>query len=456
MAVINGNDSNNNLTGTDSVDTIKGFGGNDTIKGLGGNDKLYGGDTLGTESPSGATLTVTSNVISVGDEIAAQSETIPGRGTFYSGYGLEAGQIGILLLESGESHSGVPATSSAALAEGQSFAAPVGAMWVLEYDDLSVAANPSDPFQEGNDVAWFGGAEGRLSGKAPNDLNFAIDVPVTIGGETQTASFSVVPVIDTPDRLNDNDQTNNTSISDSSLPYDASVADFTIPAASRTVTFSNGAVVQVDLRESFITDNYPGGIPLPKVMADFTLMSSPSGGVVAENDTIFAGTGDDLVLGESGNDYIQGELGNDEVRGGDGDDTVAGGRDNDKVFGGDGFDSVRGGPGRDQISGGSGSDRFLFDDAESGRGTNADSITDFRDIAGNDDVIDLSLVDANSRTSGDQAFFFGGVDSTPELREVSYYGKGRDTIVAFNNGQTVGEIRLANILTNLGSDDIVL
>jgi Ca2+-binding RTX toxin-like protein len=42
MPLIQGDDSNNNLTGTPQSDEIRGFGGNDSIQGLAGNDLIYG------------------------------------------------------------------------------------------------------------------------------------------------------------------------------------------------------------------------------------------------------------------------------------------------------------------------------------------------------------------------------------------------------------------------------
>ncbi len=43
MAVINGNDGNNNIVGTPNNDTLNGGSGNDTLTGSGGNDSLVGG-----------------------------------------------------------------------------------------------------------------------------------------------------------------------------------------------------------------------------------------------------------------------------------------------------------------------------------------------------------------------------------------------------------------------------
>src|SRR5688572_20791494 len=59
------------------------------------------------------------------------------------------------------------------------------------------------------------------------------------------------------------------------------------------------------------------------------------------NDTITAGSGDDLVLGLEGND---------QLNGGSGNDTVDGGSGNDKLIGGTGDDILRGGSGTDKAS----------------------------------------------------------------------------------------------------------
>lgn len=140
-----------------------------------------------------------------------------------------------------------------------------------------------------------------------------------------------------------------------------------------------------------------------------------SGG--GNDDALNGGGGDDTVRGGSGSDDISGGRGRDAMNGGSGRDDMSGGDDNDRINGGNGDDSlnggsgsdhVRGGSGRDALEGAEGSDRFIFDDGDfsGATGSTADHILDFTHDEG--DLIDLSLVDANTTLEGDQAFTFIG------------------------------------------------
>lgn len=107
--------------------------------------------------------------------------------------------------------------------------------------------------------------------------------------------------------------------------------------------------------------------------------------VLADNELVFAGRGDDVLVGNSGDinglfggpgrdriyggggelDLLFGGVGEDVLFGGAGDDGLftgpgndraSGGPDSDGLFGGRGNDRLTGGPGRDVVDGGSGSD----------------------------------------------------------------------------------------------------
>jgi Ca2+-binding RTX toxin-like protein len=84
--------------------------------------------------------------------------------------------------------------------------------------------------------------------------------------------------------------------------------------------------------------------------------------------------------------------------------TIVGGYANDTLNGTAGSDTINGNGGRDALWGGSGADTFLFDTASE---ANGDTIGDF--VHGTD-TINLSGIDANTRTSGNQAFSFIGSD----------------------------------------------
>jgi Ca2+-binding RTX toxin-like protein len=125
------------------------------------------------------------------------------------------------------------------------------------------------------------------------------------------------------------------------------------------------------------------------------------------NDALSGGAGTDTLNGNNGDDALNGGAGTDTLNGNNGDDALNGGADNDTLNGNNGNDVLAGQAGADDLNGGNGNDRFVYistDDstvALSGR----DEIQDF-DSAEND-VIDLSLIDANTAVLDDQAFLLG-------------------------------------------------
>ncbi len=83
------------------------------------------------------------------------------------------------------------------------------------------------------------------------------------------------------------------------------------------------------------------------------------------NDTIWTGSGNDVINGGpgrdqifagEGNDIIDGSDGNDGLFGGPGDDTISGGNGNDLICSGDGDDTIDGGAGIDLLHAGDGND----------------------------------------------------------------------------------------------------
>lgn len=125
-----------------------------------------------------------------------------------------------------------------------------------------------------------------------------------------------------------------------------------------------------------------------------------------DNWSITGAAGNDKLWAGAGNDSIDGGAGNDDIRGGGGTDVLNGGAGSDTINGGTGNDTIRGGTSGDTLTGGLGEDIFVYGlIGESAVGRPADHITDF--ALG--DLIDLSLIDANTRSKGDQAFTFTGL-----------------------------------------------
>ncbi|WP_265282043.1 beta strand repeat-containing protein [Verminephrobacter aporrectodeae] len=94
--------------------------------------------------------------------------------------------------------------------------------------------------------------------------------------------------------------------------------------------------------------------------------------------------GADTLTGTPGNDTLSGGAGNDDLRGLAGDDTLNGDEGNDYLEGGAGADTLDGGAGNDTLNGGNGNDTYVF-----GRGSGADSITDYDSTAGNTDCLSI-------------------------------------------------------------------
>jgi Ca2+-binding RTX toxin-like protein len=122
----------------------------------------------------------------------------------------------------------------------------------------------------------------------------------------------------------------------------------------------------------------------------------------------------DSITGSSGDDTLNGERGNDALTGGAGADVLRGGQ---------GTDTLTGGGGADELTGNQGADTFRYDNVSDSSVGAADHIIDF---TRGPDTIDLSGIDADTDTAGDQAFgWIGGAafsGAAGELRAESIGG----------------------------------
>ncbi len=92
------------------------------------------------------------------------------------------------------------------------------------------------------------------------------------------------------------------------------------------------------------------------------------------------------------------------VFGTSGADLLTGGKLPDTLSGGAGNDRLAGGLGQDSLTGGLGNDTFAFAAVKDSSVAHPDRITDFTP---GEDQVDLSAIDADSKTSGHQTFHFG-------------------------------------------------
>ncbi|HVZ43896.1 MAG TPA: VCBS domain-containing protein [Ramlibacter sp.] len=123
------------------------------------------------------------------------------------------------------------------------------------------------------------------------------------------------------------------------------------------------------------------------------------------------GTGNGLnnmIDGNTAANSLSGAAGNDTIFGGDGNDTILGGNGDDSLDGGNNNDSITGGVGADSLTGGAGADKFVFTGTADStvKASGRDTILDFSGGAG--DLVDVSGIDANTTTKGNQAFTFIG------------------------------------------------
>jgi Ca2+-binding RTX toxin-like protein len=130
-------------------------------------------------------------------------------------------------------------------------------------------------------------------------------------------------------------------------------------------------------------------------------------------------------------------------------DTLTGSTKDNVINGGDGDDLITGGKGADTLIGGLGADRFIFvDKSDSKIGGAWDTIADFSSADG--DKLDLSVIDANTLISGNQAFtlvagFTHVAGQLVEIAQGSGYmvegdlnGDGLADFAIFVNGQAPG------------------
>ncbi|MDR7040582.1 Ca2+-binding RTX toxin-like protein [Methylobacterium sp. BE186] len=121
--------------------------------------------------------------------------------------------------------------------------------------------------------------------------------------------------------------------------------------------------------------------------------------------------------------------------------------------GGAGNDTINGNGGYDTLFGGAGKDTFVFDTVKEAHGQ---TVADF---AHGTDKLDLHLIDANTRTSGDQGFTFIGDQGfhhkAGELRE--YDSGGHTYLVGDVNGDAYADFAIkASGLHSFTAGDFIL
>lgn len=215
------------------------------------------------------------------------------------------------------------------------------------------------------------------------------------------------------------------------------------------------------------------------------------GGTDASVDVLDGGTGDDIMYGGAGNDFYivdsvndaavenSGEGASDTIRafidwtltangniewiqqqgtgninatgnavgntiqGNSGDNIISGVGDTDTLKGGAGNDTAVGGTGNDHLYGEAGYDTFLFLNESINLSIELDQIYDL-DMA-NGDRIDVSAIDADTGTGGDQAFVFVSSFTSVAGQITATYAPGAQPYTDFKfdvNGDGLEDFRI--------------
>jgi Ca2+-binding RTX toxin-like protein len=183
------------------------------------------------------------------------------------------------------------------------------------------------------------------------------------------------------------------------------------------------------------------------------------------DDVIHGRNGHDVLAGDNfngphGDDVLYGNDGQDELYGQAGDDQLFGGKHSDYLAGRDDDDRLAGNLGADELFGGEGADTFAFEkiqDSQTGAG-NFDVIGDFEQGI---DLIELTGLDANSGSNGNQAFttvFEGSPAEFDAARQIAFHSDGANTKVWLNtDGDTGAEAMFLLEGTHyLGESDFML
>lgn len=134
---------------------------------------------------------------------------------------------------------------------------------------------------------------------------------------------------------------------------------------------------------------------------------------------VLTGTGASRGTGNTLSNKMTGNSGANALSGGSGDDVLKGMSGNDTLYGG---------AGADDLYGGSGKDTFVFKTLGESTVLEAKRDTIFDLVAG--DTIDLTSIDANSLTSGNQAFtYIGAAAFSNTAGELRYVKLASDTMI---------------------------
>ncbi|AOF90320.1 calcium-binding protein [Sinorhizobium sp. RAC02] len=201
------------------------------------------------------------------------------------------------------------------------------------------------------------------------------------------------------------------------------------------------------------------GTDLVIASINYTLDSHVENLVLRGHGNLF-GVGNALANNIRGNDdanLLNAGDGNDTLYGNGGNDTLIGGKDNDTLHGDQGNDTLTGGRGAEKLYGGVGADTFILQSFRDSVLASRDTIYDFSQSQ--QDKIDLSIIDARTTATGNQAFTFVGTKAFSDKGgELRYFNKAGETFIYGDLDGDAGidfSIRLKGVF-DLKSSDFIL
>lgn len=302
-------------------------------------------------------------------------------------------------------------------------------LWTGSGNDTVTTGEGDDKVRtfDGNDTITIGGGHSNISAGAGNDTVTTGDGGDKVNGGRGDDIITTGAGKDVVDAAAGNDTVN------------------TLGGGDRVLVNSGIDTVDMGAGKDILTVNYAhsstnvsGGVASGSHAGGYGGLVSDAGGnsvsfVGAENFVITTGHGDDTVVTGAGHDVLNGRDGDDRLDGAEGHDLISGGIGHDTLIGGRGQDVMTGGDG--------GGDTFIFNRLDDSKTTAMDVITDLQAS----DTLNLSAIDADTGTAGNQAFtLVGAFDGHAGQATFLFDAGSNQTLLSLDvDGDGTADFRLA-------------
>ncbi|WP_415409204.1 FG-GAP-like repeat-containing protein [Synechococcus sp. A10-1-5-9] len=299
--------------------------------------------------------------------------------------------------------------------------------------DVGFNASPAfaDPDNDSDPDLFIGNAAGdtiffRNTGAAPGVNTSAINGIYTIGAVINlTIGFSKPVVVDTtggtPTLQLETGNIDRKAVFISGSGTNTLSFQYTVQDGDTSADLDQLSSTALELNGGSITDanGNPAILSLPQPGTAGSL-SDNADLIIDTNDLITSTirSSESLTLPDGLANLILTGTANLNGTGNDLDNRIEGNSGKNRLNGKGGNDTLIGKEDKDKLTGGSDADTFLFQSINDSGITNAtrDQITDFTA----DDTIDLSRIDADPNTNGDQAFVFIGSDRFSDIGQARF------------------------------------